>query len=529
MTTNITMRLRAMPSVAIQALERMSDPDLSVRELAEILRNDPAIVARLLSIANSAACGLRVRVTDVQQVVALLGKPAVVSIVMSIALAPPADIPASHRPHYRKYWNEAVTMATSLELVAKSAAGLIGEPVNAGEYFTAGLLADVGRLALLQNTEIPYVKVLEEASANGEFARVAEERTLGTTHTAASVVLLSSWNAPEYLVDAVQQHHSNPEEIEDRSGVTRPGLINAMIFSAAMCDYLSNCPKSELLDRLKDIGKQCLQLTEDQVEKHIDGVLDRMSETAELFTIVPTDIADLRERFVAGLESAAVTASQTFGVAQSAASLREENEELSDRLNAITVRASRDSLTGAFNRDYFEACLAQHIGNGETDLGLIFLDVDNFKEINDTYGHVAGDSLLKKLVSLMQSSIRSTDLLARYGGDEFVILVTGVNALTLQRVAERVQARVASEGFEVDGVTCSVTISVGGAIAYADSLPKSVDEFFASADTAMYEAKLSGKNRVHIGEPQRPSSRMRDRLLARVKGQRPASGETTRR
>lgn len=518
-----------MPAVAIQALERMSDPDLSVRELAEILRNDPAIVARLLSIANSAACGLKVHVTDVQQVVALLGKPAVVSIVMSIALAPPADIPMSHREHYRKYWNEAVTMATSVELVAKSAAGLIGEPVNAGEYFTAGLLADVGRLALLQNTEIPYVQVLEEASSNGEFARVAEERVLGTTHAAASVVLLGSWNAPEFLVEAVRHHHSSPDELEELADGTRSGLINAMIFSAAMCDYLGNCPKSELLDRLNEIGRRCLQLSEEQVEKHIEAVLDRMSETAELFTIVPTDIEDLRERFVAGLESAAVSASQTFGMAQSAASLREENEELSDRLNAITVRASRDSLTGVFNRDYFEACLSQHIGNGDSDLGLIFIDVDNFKEINDTHGHVAGDTLLKQLVGLMQSSIRSTDLLARFGGDEFVILVTGVNASTLQRIAERVQARVASEGFDLDGVSCGITISVGGAIAYADSLPGSVDEFFESADTAMYEAKLSGKNRVHIGESQRPSSRMRDRLLARVKGQRPASGETARR
>lgn len=515
MSSTPTMRLRAMPAVALQALERMSDPELGVTDLADILRNDPAIVARLLAVANSAACGLQVRVTDVQQVVTLLGKPAVVSIVMSIALAPPNDILECDRPHYRRYWNEAVTMATSSEQLAKSVPALTSAGANPAEFFTAGLLTDVGRLAFLESTDFRYGDVLEEAVIRCEFPREVEARSLGTTHVAASNILLNSWNAPDFVVDAVNQHHCSLDEVVEQPGVSRRGLIDALIFSAAMVDYLSGNAKAELLQRLYGIGAQAMGLTEQEVETHIETVLDRMAETADLFTILPTDVEQLRTRFIAGLETAALVATAQHTQAQSAENLQRTNKELSERLEAITVRASRDGLTGAFNREYFEACLAQHLANGESDLGLVFIDIDNFKQVNDSYGHVAGDHVLKGVVSIIQSMIRSADLLARFGGDEFVILMPEGSAMGLQHVSKRVQQAVADNVFMHDGVSFPATISIGGALAYVDSLPDSVEEFLALADTAMYEAKVAGKNRVHISETPRTKPSMREKIFSR--------------
>ncbi|MFK7819625.1 MAG: diguanylate cyclase [Planctomycetaceae bacterium] len=512
-----TYRLRAMPAVALQALQRMSDPELGVAELTDILKNDPAIVSRLLAVANSAACGLQTTVTDLQQVIALLGKPAVVSIVMSIALAPPEDIPAADRVHYRRYWRDAVTMATSAEQLAKSAPVLTVAGVNPAEYFTAGLLSDVGRLALLQSKEFRYGSVLEEAGSKGEFPRDTELRVLGTTHVSASVILLNSWNAPQFIIDAVNQHHATLEQIESHQGANGTALTNTLLFSAATVDYLNHAPKAELLEYLMKVGRKLLGLSEEEVEKHIESVLDRLTETADLFTIHSTDIEDMRGQFVRGLEQTAMSAAAEHIQAQTAELLGNENRELTARLQAVTVRASRDGLTGAFNRDYFEACLDQYISDGDSDLGLIFIDIDNFKEVNDSYGHSAGDTVLRGVVGTLQDSLRSSDMLGRFGGDEFVLLLHNANAPGLQKVAERLQQRVATTVYGHEGIACSVTISVGGVLGYVGSLPKSSEEFLSLADAAMYEAKISGKNRVHVCEPPKPRLRMRDHLLSKIR------------
>ncbi len=504
----VTVSLRAIPAVALQALERMSDPELSVPELAGIIRNDPAIVARLLSVANSAACGLQVKVSDPQQVVALLGKPAVISIVLSLALAPPGDIPPGERHHYRRYWTEAVMMATSAERLARNVDSLKRSLLKPADFFTAGLLADVGRLAFLQNQDIDYAGVLDEAIDNGEFPRAAEERLLGTTHVAASMVLLRMWNAPEFIRTAVKHHHHSPDVLDDIADSSDRDLAGALIFSAAVVDYLCGTPKAELLDRVAAIGATLFSFQEAEVERHIEEVLDRMTETADLFTILPTDVDVLRSRFLAGLETAAHCAINDHVQARTAVAAERSNLELRAQLETLTVRASRDSLTGAFNREYFEACLAHHLADRSKPVGVVFVDVDSFKQINDSYGHVVGDQVLKGIAGLLQDSLRPSDLLARFGGDEFVLLITDATATGLQRVAERLQQAVANTPFGCDGVAYSATISVGGAlIPPDDSAPQAVPDAIALADAAMYEAKLSGKNRVHISETRPASAR----------------------
>ena len=501
---NSPLKLRAIPAVALQALERMSDPDMSVPELAAILRNDPAIVSRLLGIANSAAYGLSCRVSDVQQVITLLGKPAVISIVLSIALAPAADIPEAQRKYYRRYWNESVMMATSVELLAKSAESLAKDIAKPSEYFTCGLLADVGRLALLQNMNDGYTHVLDQAAKSGRFPRDVEEELLETTHIQASLVLLHSWNAPEIIIEAVKHHHDSVELLEQ----SRPtGVIRALVFSAAMVDYLTGPSKAALLERAVEIGEQILGFTEDEVEKHIEMVLDRMTETADLFTIQPTDIDAIRGRFLAGLETAAVAAIADHVQAESAAALEESNEKLNQRLESMTVQASRDGLTGVFNREYFEVCLTGLLAETVGAIGLVFIDVDCFKKINDIYGHVVGDQVLKGIARVLQDSLRPSDLLARFGGDEFVVLARGASAFGLQRLADRLQLQVANTPFDHDGVSHMATVSVGGAAIHTDDSPDmTCEEFLALADAAMYAAKTGGKNRVHIREVDKPTN-----------------------
>jgi diguanylate cyclase (GGDEF)-like protein len=162
--------------------------------------------------------------------------------------------------------------------------------------------------------------------------------------------------------------------------------------------------------------------------------------------------------------------------------------------------ALRDGLTKVFNKKYFTdylekefAFAARHGG----PLALIFLDIDHFKKINDTHGHPAGDFVLSELSQLMAGSLRTEDVLARFGGEEFTVLCRGSDQKGALIVAERLRKAVEQRKFTFGGTDIPVTISLGVA-AVPESGVQDHSSFLAAADKALYEAKRTGRNRVCV-------------------------------
>lgn len=168
--------------------------------------------------------------------------------------------------------------------------------------------------------------------------------------------------------------------------------------------------------------------------------------------------------------------------------------------------ASRtDSLTGAFNRRYFFELLEYEFSASRRysrPLTLVMFDIDLFKQINDTYGHLTGDTVLEKIVSVVKSQLRETDVLSRYGGDEFVILLSSSNEQDALTLLERIRNELIASPFEVTGTKLDLTISVGIASMHT-SMEKS-DQLVSLVDQALYAAKNAGRNRVFVypGETQ---------------------------
>src|SRR3954453_685301 len=159
--------------------------------------------------------------------------------------------------------------------------------------------------------------------------------------------------------------------------------------------------------------------------------------------------------------------------------------------------ALRAGLNKIFNRRYFADQLQKEFAfalRHKTPLALIFIDIDHFKAINDTRGHAAGDGVLSDLSALLASLLRTEDVLARFGGEEFTILCRGTDLASARIVAERLRSSVERRRFEFDKSRIPVTISVGVA-AVPDPAIKDDAAFLAGADRAMYEAKASGRNR----------------------------------
>ncbi len=175
----------------------------------------------------------------------------------------------------------------------------------------------------------------------------------------------------------------------------------------------------------------------------------------------------------------------------------ESNQELLVRTILMDKLAKTDALTDTYNHmayhEYKDHLVAQADGGG-LKLHLAILDIDNFKKVNDTFGHKAGDAVLRKAASIAKSKTGSNDFVARYGGEEFVILFTEKSFQEAYDAIEEIRTEIAAAAHEALGGS-NVTVSIG-LNAYEPGMGK--EELFRLADAALYEAKLSGKNRTVI-------------------------------
>lgn len=163
--------------------------------------------------------------------------------------------------------------------------------------------------------------------------------------------------------------------------------------------------------------------------------------------------------------------------------------------------ALRDGLTQAYNKKYFTNHLYSEFSfakRHKQPLCLVMFDVDHFKQVNDTYGHLAGDAVLLKLAAIAMDSLRVEDTLARYGGEEFAIVCRGITGAQGVMLAERLRQIVERTPFEHDGVTIPITVSLGVAAIPEVDVDTS-EQLISVADAALYRAKHGGRNRSEMG------------------------------
>jgi len=189
-----------------------------------------------------------------------------------------------------------------------------------------------------------------------------------------------------------------------------------------------------------------------------------------------------------------IGAVETFSSSTALMTVRRELQDL-------RRTSSTDSLTGIGNRRYLEgrlrAVVAEFQQHIDPAAGIIFMDIDRFKQINDTCGHEVGDKVLRMVGATLRQSLRQTDVLGRWGGEEFVAVLYDVASLdALKTVSEKLRALVEASRLDFTGGSLSVTISMGATRLLPDDTPESV---LHRADTLMYQSKQAGRNRVSFG------------------------------
>jgi len=175
--------------------------------------------------------------------------------------------------------------------------------------------------------------------------------------------------------------------------------------------------------------------------------------------------------------------------------LLEAKKIISDQLALVQIQATTDQLTGCYNRKMFHDLLVAETARASrhgTQFSLIIFDIDDFKSVNDTYGHLVGDTVLKALSAVASGSIRKNDVFARWGGEEFTVLLTETDVQGAIVVAEKLRRKIAAHDFGEPGhKTCSFGVA-------EFSSEKDINSIVYYADKALYQAKENGKNQVVV-------------------------------
>jgi two-component system cell cycle response regulator len=179
--------------------------------------------------------------------------------------------------------------------------------------------------------------------------------------------------------------------------------------------------------------------------------------------------------------------------------------------DTLQYESAHDALTSLWNRGAIIGFLKNEIERQQRSsqpLGVMMADVDHFKKINDTYGHLVGDAVLKEVGHRLAGGVRTYDSVGRYGGEEFLVIVPGCKAADLVASAERLRRSIAQTKVETSAGLIAVTLSIGIASGGDDGERQKSEHLLRAADTALYAAKAEGRNRVGVAVAPEPAARL---------------------
>jgi diguanylate cyclase (GGDEF)-like protein len=485
--------LPSVPSVVLEVLRVARNQEANTEELAAVISLDPALTANILKLSNSALLGRSCEIVNLKRACAQLGFNTVKLWALSFAVVEWLEDPRTEGFDYDGYWRRGVFRAVSAKLISETAA-----PELAEEAFITGMLSRIGQLVLACCQPSGY-KAVQAASRESCATPEIERNVLGYTTDELSVAFLRFWGLPALIYQAVHGAQQSEQIREDLPAATRK--LARSLAVALRCEALvSRANKAEALAELQQSAKgffglepaaiEQLLAQADQHTNEITQVLPAGSTRSDTAVVVRGAQVDVLRQTIELLRDAVIHE-------QRATQLEFEN-------SLLALKARTDSLTGLANRGALQSALdgnsSRTTGHCAPRVGLLMIDIDHFKQVNDNYGHQAGDQVLQMIARTLRESTRSDDLAARYGGDEFAVLMPRSSAEGLKRAAERLRAEISKLCIATSKGPLSVEVSIGGSHAEIIGTPISPHELIEYADRFLYAAKKCGRDRCCFGD-----------------------------
>jgi diguanylate cyclase (GGDEF)-like protein len=487
------------PRIVVRILDAVRDDDNCFAELGKIISADPALTARLLKVANSSLYGCRGQVKTIEKALAIIGINALKNIALSFIIVHKMRGKSDELFDFEYFWKRSVTAAVASSLVSKL---VNGHGTNPEDTFVSGLLQDIGVLVMFHHLADDYREVLAAKKATGAPGVLIEKQLIGFTHCEVGGALLKQWGLPESIYLPVFYHHAQQQVPQQyRRSTEILGLANRL---SAVYHGSHNAENAQ---EIYGLLTEKYAVDGDIVKRTIDTLAVQSMEVLDFFDIPPGQMKPFSEILQ---EANQELGKLSFSYEQMIMQLKQAEEEakkcvaeLAEANNHFREMAYSDELTGLYNHRFFQETMEKELERTlryERGLSLLFFDIDNFKEINDTYGHLAGDRVLQSIAQRIKQCMRTSDYVVRYGGDEFAVIMPETNKKGLEVFAERIRRGIEDLLVGVDGKVIRVTTSIGAAVFAGGKSAIDKAAMFEAADKAIYLAKGAGRNTIHVVE-----------------------------
>lgn len=487
--------LPTLPTIALRLIDLAEKSTSTLDDFADIVTYDPALVSKLLRAANSPFYGQWRKVSSLSDAIGLMGLNATISLSLSFSLRGLSGRQDGALED-TTYWTRSLLTA----LAARTIAIELHES-QPEDFLLAGLLQDIGVLAMASMLGTPYVKLYQGTSDHNGLLK-QEKVIYGFDHAEAGAQLLKQWRLPTRIHESVRRSHA--VRPASTSGSPETGHLSACVAAAAsIADAWLQGATTEAFSNGYRSVRWFLPISPERYQKIISAMGDEMPEMEALFEFDLIDPALLESIQDSARE---LLAMRNVQLTQESQQANTQIQALEQRIATLETHTQRDPLTGLYNRVYLERQLRQEFDRALRErrpLCVAYIDVDHFKAYNDTYGHAVGDQVLVNISHRMLSAARVGDTVARYGGEEFVVLLPETNLDEAQHVLQGMLSAVSNTPcLSRDGEHSHVTFSAGVAMLRPEA-PGFYDpaELLEAADRALYQTKTSGRGQITLYDP----------------------------
>ena len=464
----------------------------NVSQIADVIKRDVTLSAAILRITNSSAFGLVRKVTSIDQAVMFLGFKSIRNIALGVGvfnLFPPQE-----KDFLSKVWQRSLVTG----LAARELCNLTGNKKKE-DAFTIGLLHDIGLIAFYGYDKKKASELLNKIENDGRINLDDEKNYMGLNHVEAGRLLAERWRLPEEIVDTMIHHHD-----EQFDHINNGNLIRIIYLGSLVGDIFYLGGKTESIKRFTEGCKKLLGISPEEADHLLQNIHPQLMEVAAYFDIA-VGSGNTYEDILSKVNE------EVINITISNEAIKHHLTQAFDREKALSAKleeankdlkmlASKDPLTGLYNRQFLNELLEKEWTRSQRhgySLSIIMADVDDFKKINDSFGHQEGDTVLKRIAESLSKCLRKNDYLARYGGEEFLFVLPQTNLNDACLAAERFRSACERLSISFNGNhKLSISISCGVAAALPGKRGDNIDILIQRADQALYEAKNSGKNRV---------------------------------
>lgn len=466
-----------LPVVAMQLLELTSNPDVALKEIAGLIQSDPGLASKVLKTVNSSFYGLPKPCPSIERAIVILGLKAIKSLVLGFSMVNLTK-GMGEDLDLGDFWKHTILAAVGARQIAQDTG--MPEP---DEVFAAALMQDIGVLTMLAVNTGVYAPILTETSSCHHDLMEMEHQQLNLDHVQVGTAMAEKWRMPTPIVVGIRHHHDSvPPQDENEQ------LIKCIVAGELAANAMTQEPIGESLSKLTTTLDAWFGQGDQDVETLIDHIQQASREVAKLLEQQIGDVPSAQELMNRANERLFETQLETQREADQA------------KRDAVT-----DGLTRIPNRAHFDQVVVNALADAvskQKPVAVLFSDADKFKFVNDTYGHPCGDAVLIELAKRVSETVGERGTVCRYGGEEFVVVLPGMETPEAAKVGEEIRLAIADKPFELAGVAGAPdeplprTVSVGVASWNPGDADLTAEQLTQRADKAVYTAKESGRNNV---------------------------------